>query len=116
MFAQAADGRVARVDRARRGNQATMATRRRTTSMRRTRILGADRRTPGADLGPERSTLPPVAQTGALRSGAARRHLSQLSSRDRAQPAGTGGGVVFLALLMILAVIAVLALAATGNL
>jgi hypothetical protein len=84
--------------------------------MRRTRILGADRMTPGADLGAERSTLPPVAQAGAVRSGAARRHLGQLNRRDRAQPAGTGGGVLFLALLMILAVIAVLALAATGNL
>jgi hypothetical protein len=93
-----------------------MATRRRTTSMRRTRILGADRRTPGDDLGPQHSTLPPVAQPGAVRSGAARRHLSRLNSHDRAQPAGSGGGVLFLALLMIFAVIAVLALAATGNL
>jgi hypothetical protein len=93
-----------------------MATRRRTTTMRRTRILGADRRTPGADLGAERSTMPPVAQPGALQSGAARRHLSRLNSRDRAQPASSGGGNVFLALLMIIAVIAVVVLAGTGNL
>jgi hypothetical protein len=80
--------------------------------MRRTRILGADRRTPGADL----ATPPPVAQVGAVRTAAARRHLSGLNRRDRAQPASSGGGVLLLALLMIVGVAVVLALSATGSL
>jgi hypothetical protein len=85
--------------------------------MRRTRILGADRRAPGADLeGAGPPQMPPIAQPAAVRTDAARRHLGRLNSRDRAQPAGSGGGVLFLALLMVLAVIAVLALAATDNL
>jgi hypothetical protein len=93
-----------------------MATRRRTTTMRRTRILGADRRTPGADLGAPGPTMPPVAQAGAVQSDAVRRHLGRLNRRDRAQPASGGGGVVFLVLLMIVAVIVVMVLAGTGNL
>jgi len=90
-----------------------MATRSRTT-MRRTRILGADRRTPGADL--TTAPAPPVAQVGAVQSDAARRHLARLNRRDRAQPASTGGGVLLLALLMVVGVAVVLALSATGNL
>jgi hypothetical protein len=86
----------------------------RSRTARRTRILGADRQAPGADL--RQTTMPPVAQAGAVRTGAARRHLSGLNQHDRAQPASSGGGVLFLALLMVVGVIAALALAATGNL
>jgi len=93
-----------------------MVSRRRTTTMRRTRILGADRRTPGADLPAEGATMPPVAQAGAVQSDAARRHLSRLNRRDRAQPSSAGGGMILLVLLMVVGVAVALVLTATGNL
>jgi hypothetical protein len=84
--------------------------------MRRTRVLGADRQTPGADLATAHHTMPPVAQVGAVQSDAARQHLRGLNRRDRAQPSSSGSGVLFLALLMIVGVSVALVLAATGTL
>jgi hypothetical protein len=102
------------VNDARGGEHGGMPARSRTVT-RRTRILGADRQAPGADLSTQ-AAMPPVAQTGAVRSGAARRHLAGLNAHDRAQPTSSGGGLLFLALLMVVGVIVVLALAGTGNL
>jgi hypothetical protein len=81
--------------------------------MRRTRIYGLDRRTPGSDVtAPE----PEVVQQGTGLSSSARGHLRSLHSRDLARPASSGGGVTFLLVLAIIAVIVLAALAATGNL
>jgi hypothetical protein len=99
------------------GNDAAMALRSRPIAMRRTRVLGADRIDPGADIiEVESAPMPPVAQVGAVRTGAARRHLAGLNRYDRAQPASTGSGVAFLMLVMVLGVAVLLVLAATGSL
>ena len=80
--------------------------------MRRTRIYGLDRRTPGSDVtAPE----PEVVQQGTGLSSSARGHLRS-HGRDLARPASNGGGVTFLLVLAIIAVIVLAALAATGNL
>jgi hypothetical protein len=81
--------------------------------MRRRRIYGMDRHPPGSDLP---TAEPHVVQQGEGLSSSARGHLRTLHSQDLSRPAGSGGGIVFVLLLAIAALIVITALAATGNL
>lgn len=76
--------------------------------MRRRRIDDTYRDSPGAD--------PPVEQQDEELSSSARTHLRTLHGQDLARPAGTGGGIVFVLLVAIAALIVLTALAATGHL
>ncbi len=82
-------------------------------SMRRRRTHGLDRRPPGSDLP---GTDPHVVQQGEGPSSSARGHLRSLHGQELPRPAGSGGGIVFVLLLAIAALMVVTALAATGNL
>ncbi|MEZ5124021.1 MAG: hypothetical protein R2736_21060 [Solirubrobacterales bacterium] len=60
--------------------------------------------------------IPPVEQQDEELSSSARTHLRTLHGQDLARPAGTGGGIVFVLLVAIAALIVLTALAATGHL
>lgn len=77
-------------------------------TVRRRRIDDTYRDSPGAD--------PPVEQQDEELSSSARTHLRTLHGQDLARPAGTGGGIVFVLLVAIAALIVLTALAATGHL
>ncbi|MFN8202540.1 MAG: hypothetical protein U0S48_08255 [Solirubrobacteraceae bacterium] len=76
--------------------------------MRRHRIDNTHRDPPGAD--------PFAEQQDEGLSSSARAHLRTLHGQDLARPAGTGGGIVFVLLVAIAALIVLTALAATGHL